>query len=142
MSIDQKTILKGLCVYDPRSPHYIDPALVGCGPTPARDPDCACDPCFRGKDELAVELLDAERLLRDAQAFIGHTLPSMDPTAKSDALTVLTVGALHKRRARRAMHHHLRRRQARQAPEAAMTALELLRRLDAILARLGKGGGE
>lgn len=59
MSIAQQTILEGLCVYDSRNPNYMDPALYGCDPTPAHDKDCACDPCFRGKDELAVALLDA-----------------------------------------------------------------------------------
>jgi hypothetical protein len=52
-----------LCWYDPRSPYV--PAPRGDGdeiPAP-RHVGCGCDPCFQGRDKLAVEIIRLRELL-------------------------------------------------------------------------------
>ncbi len=61
-----------LCWYDPRNPdsHRDE------GSPPPRRPGCACDPCFYGRDRLAVtalELLDVkEGLLTALKNLLCH----------------------------------------------------------------------
>lgn len=55
------TIADSLCWRDPRSSAYLEPNAY----TEAREPrkDCACDPCYSGRDRLAVLLLEAAEAL-------------------------------------------------------------------------------
>lgn len=66
--MEREEILAKLCVYDRRSPHFIDPALFGCDTTPERAPACGCDPCFRGTDRLALALLEAHATIDTPRA--------------------------------------------------------------------------
>ena len=68
MSADElplKTVLEALCWYDLRNPNAYDPVELGVEQErdPPRDPKCACDLCFYGKDPLAMEILRLRGLL-------------------------------------------------------------------------------
>ena len=58
--MEKQEVFKRLCSYDPRSPDYQDLRVCGFEPEEIKEPrreDCYCDNCFRGKDELALEIL-------------------------------------------------------------------------------------
>jgi hypothetical protein len=46
---------ENLCIYDERSPYRLDldPEFI----EPPRDKRCCCDPCFQGRDKLAMAML-------------------------------------------------------------------------------------
>ena len=51
-----------LCYYDRRNPdHY--PFLDDDEPREPRQPGCACDNCFYGRDELALEVIQLRKEL-------------------------------------------------------------------------------
>jgi hypothetical protein len=57
-------ILGSLCSYDQRNPSwselfgYLDPEDM-----PVRGPNCACDNCFYGRHELALEILRLKAII-------------------------------------------------------------------------------
>lgn len=54
----EKEILEHLCYYDPRRPDF-DPEVAP--DRKPREPECACDNCFYGRNKLAVALLSGTR---------------------------------------------------------------------------------
>ena len=58
--MDEQTILKNLCYYDPRSPYYETPEEGEEAKQPRKT--CFCDNCFYGRDELAMEILRLSEL--------------------------------------------------------------------------------
>lgn len=52
-------IKESLCVYDKRNPYYTKEAEK------INKTDCYCDNCFRGKHQLANELLKVKQELED-----------------------------------------------------------------------------
>ena len=63
-----ETVYENLCCADPRNPHFADLMAYEIEmdePIPeARTDGCACDSCFHGKDELALEIINLQNKLQ------------------------------------------------------------------------------
>ena len=57
-----KQAYDNLCSYDPRNPDYADLTMFYDPEDEPRQPktDCYCDNCFRGKDRLALIIIEQE----------------------------------------------------------------------------------
>lgn len=51
-------IVENLCTYDPRNPLFSQIHADDLAPIPAPRDNCYCDNCFKGRDRLALELLE------------------------------------------------------------------------------------
>jgi hypothetical protein len=60
-------VYAALCVYDKRSPCWVD--LLMCDPETNQKPrdKCFCDNCFYGRDRLALEILRLKELAEEKE---------------------------------------------------------------------------
>ena len=81
-----------LCTKDRRSPHWND--IYGADDDDISEPrkNCACDNCYYGRDELALEIIRLSRI-SDAAIAQGCTCPMLqdDPRIRSHTSNCLKI---------------------------------------------------
>lgn len=81
-TLSSATILRALCVHDPRSPLYDASAYDDDDPLPEPRVDCHCDNCYHGNDRLAVEIL---RLREETRTARVEAMRKCEDVAKEEA---------------------------------------------------------